>query len=171
MREALLIKQARNGDRAAFDCLIAPYVKPLFSYISSRVNNYADANDIIQECMLSIWQSMGSYGYQSSFKTWVYSIARRRIADFYRKSSKHISVPLSNIENDFAARDSLNERIESIDIDNALSCLDSADNELVYLVFRAQLSYQEVSAVLGIPVGTVKSRMSRIKAKLKLVLS
>ena len=74
-------------------------------------------------------------------------------------------------ENVFTAKDNLNETIERIDVEQALVNLNSKDNELVYLVFQAQLSYQEISAILDIPVGTVKSRMSSIKTKLKTLLS
>jgi len=171
MREQHLIKQTQNGDRDAFERLVEPYVKALFNYISFRVNDVSDANDIIQETMLSIWQSIRSYEYGASFKTWAFSIARRRLADFYRKNKKHDFLPLTDFENVFIAKDSLNESIDRMDIDNALLHLNSNENELVYLIFQAQLSYQEISAVLGIPVGTIKSRMSNIKSKLKTLLS
>ena len=171
VREQRLIEQARNGSRDAFERLVEPYVKALFNYISFRVNDASDANDIIQETMLSIWQSIGSYGHGSSFKTWAFSIARRRLADFYRKSKKHDSLPLTDFENVFTANGNINESIDRMDIDNALLHLNSNENELVYLIFQAQLSYQEISAVLGVPVGTIKSRMSSIKSKLRTLLS
>ena len=165
-----MIKQTQNGSRDAFELLIEPYVKILFNYISYRVNDASDANDIIQETMLSIWLSIKNYEYVSSFKTWVFSIARRRLADFYRKSKKHDSLLLSDFEN-VLVKDNLNESIDRIDIGNALSKLSDNERELLYLIFQAQLSYNEISIVLHIPVGTIKSRMSRIKSKLKILLN
>jgi len=170
LREQRLIERIKNGDRNAFELLIDPYSKALCNYILFRVKNDADANDIVQETMLSIWRSIASYDYQSSFKTWAFSIARRRLADCYRANNKNDTLPLTDFENVFTAKDNLNESIERMDIEQALSNLNNKDNELVYLVFQAQLSYQEISALLDIPVGTVKSRMSNIKTKLKTLL-
>jgi len=170
LREQRLIERIKNGDRNAFELLIDPYSKALCNYILFRVKNDFDVNDIVQEAMLSIWRSITSYNYQSSFKTWAFSILRRRLVDFYRINSKNEALPLTDFENVFTAKDNLNESIERMDIERALSNLNSDDNELVYLVFQVQLSYQEISVLLGIPVGTVKSRMSRIKTKLKTLL-
>ena len=170
-REQRLIEQTRNGNRDAFECLIEPYVKLLFNYISSRVNDVYDANDIIQNTMLSIWQSIGSYKYESSFKTWAFTIARRRLADFYRKSKKHESLPLTDFENTPVAKNNLDESLDRMDIDNALQHLSSSENELVQLIFQSGLSYSEISTVLEIPIGTIKSRMSSIKSKLRILLS
>ena len=171
MREQRLIAQTQNGDRDAFEHLVEPYVKALFNYVMFRVNNVSDANDIIQETMFSIWQSIGSYEHGASFKTWAFSIARRRLADFYRKNKKHNSLPLTDFENIFPEKDPHNESIDRMDIDKALSHLNNNENELVYLIFQAGLSYQEISVVMGIPVGTVKSRMASIKSKLRILLS
>ena len=170
LQEKRLIERIKNGDRSAFELLVNPYVQALCNYILFRVKNDDDANDIAQETMLSIWQSIATYDYQSSFKTWAFSIAKRRLADFYRKNSRNETLPLTDFENVFTAKDNLNETIERMDIEQALANLNSKENELVYLVFRAQLSYQEISAALDIPVGTVKSRMSSIKTKLKALL-
>ena len=169
-REQRLLEHTQNGCRDAFEQLIKPYTKALFSYILFRVKISPDANDIIQETMLSIWQSIGSYKSQSSFKTWAFSIARRRITDYYRKNSKHTSLPLTNYENVCATNDDFNAIIDRIYLNDALLHLNDAENELVYLIFQAQLSYSEISSVLGIPVGTVKSRMSSVKSKLKSLL-
>ena len=171
LREKRLVERTKKGDRSAFELLINPYSKALCNYISFRAKNDADANDIVQEAILSIWQSITTYEYQSSFKTWAFSIARRRLADFYRKNSRNESLPLTDFENVFTAKDNLDDNLERMDVEQALSKLNSQDNELVYLVFQAQLSYQEISAMLNIPVGTVKSRMSSIKTKLKTILS
>ena len=170
LREQHLIERTKKGDRNAFELLVNPYAQALCNYILFRVKNDADANDIAQETMLSIWQSIATYEYQSSFKTWAFSIAKRRLADFYRKNSRNETLPLTDFENVFTAKDNINETIERMDVEKALENLNSKDNELLYLVFRAQLSYQEVSEVLDIPIGTVKSRMSSIKTKLKALL-
>ena len=165
LQEAHLIQRTIQGDRDAFELLMAPYVKALGGYIAYRAKNQSDASDILQETMFSVWRSIGSYKSESTFKTWAYTIARRRLADFYRKDESHL--PLSEFGDALPAEDDFGKSITRMDVKSALSKLSDKENELVHLVFHAGLSYTEVSEVMDIPAGTVKSRMAAIKAKLK----
>ena len=169
-QEQQLIRRVIKGDLGAFERLMHPHYKALANYIMYRVKSEADAKDIIQDTMLAIWQNIASFASQSSFKTWAYTIARRRLADFYRRGGKHDTSPLADYENKLTAKDDLAESEERMDILSAMHGLSDKENELVHLVFQAQLSYQEISEVLSVPVGTVKSRMSAIKGKLKPLL-
>ena len=166
--EKLLIKRIIAGDLCAFERLMHPYAKALANYIMYRINNEANAMDIIQDTMLSIWQNIASFSHKSSFKTWAYTIARRRLADFYRADAK--TSPLTDYAGDLTAKDSLSEAEERMDVRQAMHNLSDKENELIHLVFQSQLSYQEISDVLDIPIGTVKSRMSAIKGKLRPLL-
>ncbi len=65
-----------------------PYNRILYNYILSRVSNAEDVQDIFQETILAIWQGLDNYKGDSSFKTWTIGIARRKIADFYRRHYK-----------------------------------------------------------------------------------
>ena len=165
LREAHLIQCTIQGDRDAFELLIAPYAKVLGGYIAYRARNQSDANDILQETMISVWRSIGSYKSESTFKTWAFTIAGRRLADFYRKDENNL--PLSEFQDILPAEDDFDKSISRMDVKSALAKLSDKENELVHLVFHAGLSYTEVSEVMKIPAGTVKSRMSGIKAKLK----
>jgi len=170
LHEQRLIERMKKGDRDAFELHMDQYGKTLYRYIMSRVDNDADGKDILQETMFSIWRSITAYQSQSSFKTWAFSITRRRLADFYRKNSKNAPLPLTDYENTCEAKDDIEENTERMDIDRALSRLNEKESELVFLIFQAGLSYHEISTVLDIPVGTIKSRMSSIKAKLEKML-
>lgn len=163
--EERLVKRTIQGDRDAFEMLIGPYAKALGGYIAYRVKNQNDANDILQETMLSVWRSISSYKSESSFKTWAFTIARRRLADFYRK--KDNSLPLTGLGDILHADDDLSKSVTRMDVKSALTRLSDKENELVHLVFHAGLSYAEISEVMNIPTGTVKSRISGIKTKLK----
>jgi RNA polymerase sigma-70 factor (ECF subfamily) len=111
----------------------------LYNYIKIKVSGNADIEDILQNTMLAIWQSLDKYSYQSAFKTWIISIAKHKIADFYRAASARDNIPLTEELPDddvFGAAD------EKIDLYTALSKLPEEHRELVYLVFNAGLTYE-----------------------------
>ena len=156
-----LIERARGGDRDAFCSLMEPYVKPLGAYAAYKVPA-DDADDVVQDAMLSAWLGLKNFNYQSSFKTWVYAIARRKIADYYR-----IKPDPGALDEHAGTADSSDALISRMDVERAVSRLKAPDRELLFLVFNAGLSYAETAGVLEIPVGTVKSRMAGVKGKLK----
>ena len=169
--ELRLIEQIKKGDRNAFESLIGKYSAPLWNYVTFRVRDEADAKDVIQETMLAVWQGLAGYEAQSSFKTWAFGVARKKLADFYRRRAGRGTLPLEDYEGEYAPDDDFERSVEKLDVDRARTRLSERDNELVYLVFQAQLSYPQVAETLGIPVGTVKSRMSGIKSRLRGLLA
>jgi RNA polymerase sigma-70 factor (ECF subfamily) len=93
-------------------------------------------------------------------------VARRKVCDFYRKACKHELVPL-DLAQDALQENPIEQMAEAMDLRRAIQCLHRADQELMFLVFSAQLTYQEIAEILEIPVGTVKSRVSALKTKLR----
>ena len=168
--ERQLIEQVIKGSASAFEQLMHPYAKALANYIMYRVSSEANAKDIIQDTMLSIWQNIASFSHQSSFKTWAYTIARRRLTDFYRAGTKHETSSIADYTGTLTAKDCLNESEERLDVRQAVQSLSDKESELIHLIFHAQLSYQEISEIMNIPIGTIKSRMSAIKGKLRPLL-
>jgi RNA polymerase sigma-70 factor (ECF subfamily) len=165
--EKSLVEKSAEGDKNAFETLMRDYVKILYNYIYLRVPNGADAEDILQETMLSAWRGIGSFNYASSLKTWVMGIANNKINDFFRNSYRFRTETLDDQAEVSDGCDFTKRAVIRGDLQNALSSLEPEEKHLVYLIFNAQLSYPEISQVTGIPVGTIKSRMSAIKEKLK----
>lgn len=142
-------------------------MKVLYNYVRMHVANEADGQDILQEAMLSIWRAMPTFRRESSFKTWAIGIVRRRIADHFRMVYKNEHLPLQDYQDALAAEEEFHSVITAIDVGKAMNVLNDAENEIVFLVFNARLTYSEVANILDIPQGTVKSRMSAIKSKLR----
>ena len=154
---------AKSGDKAAFELIMGPYVKTLYHYIRLRVGDSRDIQDITQEIMLACWQGLDSFREDSSLSTWIIGIARRKISDFYRRARPELNL----IDDDLPAPDGADDLIEALDVRQAVKRLPLPEREMVFLIFSARLSYQEVAETLGIPTGTVKSRMSSVKSKLR----
>ncbi len=149
------------------------YIKILYNYIHSNISNTEDIQDILQETMLAVWRGLKGFKKNSSFKTWIIGITRRKIADFYRKyyNSEYFEAYESNdIENMSSSLDEIGSIINSIDIEKSLALLSLKDKELLFLIFNAQLSYSEIAEVTGIPKGTIKSRTYYLKDKLRPML-
>ncbi len=165
------VDAAKNGDRAAFESLITPHAKTLFGYIAYRVSGRADALDVFQESVLCAWRNIAAFEEKSSFKTWLYAIARMRVADHHRGALRRGAVPLEGYEAMLTAGDDIADSVEKLDVQRALGHLADGERELIYLVFEARMTYAQTASLIEIPEGTVKSRMASVKAKLKKLLS
>lgn len=164
--EDKLIEKARYADRKAFEELMTNYLKILYNYVSHCIGSKEDVGDIVQETMLAVWKGLPSFHHQSAFQTWVLGIARRKAADYYRTVYRQKTIPLSDCEDTILSEDEFDRINDGLTLHQALAALSKTEREIVFLVFDAQLKYAEVSQLMGIPVGTVKSKMSGIKAKL-----
>lgn len=162
-----MLKKAQNGNRQAFESLFSPYLKVVYNYICFRVQNREDANDILQNTLLAAWMGVNRLKTATLLKAWVMGIAKRKIADCFRAGKKQAALPLGAE----TGRVGITEEAESVgrrlDMAQALACLKEKESELVYLIFSARFTYSETAEILNIPLGTVKSRMAAVKAKLR----
>lgn len=160
-----LIKLASEGDRRAFELLANRHLAALGAYILSRTPTREDAEDIAQETLLAAWRGIAAYDGNSSVRTWLFAIARRKIADLYR--SRYAS-PSAELDDDIPGDDGgLQTTAVAADLSEAVKRLGESERELVFLTYRAGLTCEEAATVTGIPVGTVKSRLSGARIKLK----
>ena len=169
-KENGLIQAALSGGGHAFKELTEPYIPALYNYIKLKTALHADAEDVLQETMLALWQSLASFSGQSAFKTWVFSVAKHKIADFYRERRAETDY-IAEMPDDIAAADVWENTDGNLDLYGALAKLPEEDRELVYLVFNAGLTYEEIQNLTGVKTGTVKSRIHYIKKTLYTLLS
>lgn len=169
-----LLESAAKGSQRAFEALMDRYMRVVYSYIAMRASS-ADAADILQETMLAVWQGISGFDRRSSLKTWLLAVARRKLCDFYRARQSARELSMSEAfpdscgeEFDIDSGEDMAAGItERLDAAAAIKSLDAGERELIYLIFEAGLTYAEVSEATGIPVGTIKSRMSALRAKLR----
>lgn len=169
-----LLEWASKGSQSAFEALMNRYLRVVYSYIALRTSE-TDAADILQETMLAVWQGLAGFDKRSSLKTWLFAVARRKLCDFYRTRQSLREMPMSEAfpdscdeEYDTDSGEDMAAGIsERLDAAKAISSLGAGERELVYLIFEAGLTYAQVSEATGLPVGTIKSRMSALRAKLK----
>jgi len=165
--ESILISKAAKGDNNAFELLMGTHLKVIYNYICLHVSGEEDVKDIVQETMLAVWSGMKSFSGKSAFRTWILGITRRKISDFYRRKYQFSTVSIYEEEASLTADDRFDDSVNAIDVKSAIASLSSEEQELVFLAFNAELTYQEISDIIQVPVGTVKSRMHNIKFKLR----
>jgi len=180
--EAQLISKAREGDAAAFNSLTVLHIDRLFNAVYRMVSNHEDAGDIVQETFLRAFRSVSSFKGNSSFYTWIFSIAintviserRRRSPRFLTCSRPGLEAALEVPARDAEGQDPVNtaERCETLcQIQDAINTLDEQARTVVVLRDIDGLNYDEIGKLIGVPVGTVKSRLHRARLQLRTLLT
>lgn len=172
-QDQILIDRCLAGDSRAFNDLINRYKRQVFSLIFRLVHNQSDVEDIAQETFIKAYKSFESYDPSYPFLTWLFKIAHNSAIDFLR-AKKPESLSIHDEENplDIEATDtSLEERIEASSqqelIEKVLGTLPPLYCEILVLRHQQELSYEEISQSLDIPVGTVKIRLFRARDIMK----
>jgi RNA polymerase sigma-70 factor (ECF subfamily) len=153
--EEQVVRRAQMGSASAFEQLVVTRGPELYRYLAIRLRNEGDARDALQETLVAAWQALPGLKQPGKFWPWVVAIAAHKAADLSRKP-----VPTSyDVESSAPDGDAL-------EIREALDRLPSQFRDVLLLRFGLQLSEQEVADVLGVRVGTVKSRTARARKAL-----
>jgi RNA polymerase sigma-70 factor (ECF subfamily) len=150
-----LIARTANGDESAFRLLYERLAERVFRYAFSLLHNRHLAEEVAQETMVVVWRQAAKFEGRSKVSTWVFGIARFRALDLLRKEQRGARVPETTlVEPDPAP--AVHDRERAL---GAIKTLPEEQREVVFLTFYEGLSYSEIASMLGIPEGTVKSRM------------
>jgi RNA polymerase sigma-70 factor (ECF subfamily) len=166
-----LVQAMAAGEVSALNELYTLHGANLLNYLTSILHDRALAEEVLQDVMLAVWEHAASFRGESKVRTWLLTIARHRAINAQRRLSPDF-VPLD--EEATAADTSPIEKVERRTQQQALQAairqLPPFHQEILVLIFYHQLSGPEVAEVLGVTVGTVKSRLHRAKEMLRRVL-
>lgn len=158
--------------REAFEQLLAQYRDKVFRLAVSMLRDETQAEDLAQEIFLRIWKGLPGYSGQASLSTWIYTISRNTCLTELKRRSARPTVSLHAPE----IADSL-DRIPALqssdpasgagmDVQRFLDCLPEKYRRVIVLFYLEQKQYAEVAAMLGLPLGTVKTLLFRAKKEL-----
>jgi RNA polymerase sigma-70 factor, ECF subfamily len=171
-----LVAAAQGGDRHALDTLLRRHYDRIHAVCRRIAGSSRDADDAAQEAMIGIVRGLPRFDGRAQFSTWVYRIATNAALDELRRRKRRPALTLVDEEGQAAeAADPLAERqveasVERLSIDAALDDLPEDFRVAVVLRDVADLDYAEIAVTLGIPVGTVKSRIARGRSQLAAAL-
>jgi len=167
-----LVRRARRGDRDAFGLLLRRHEAKVFTMTLRMLGNREEALDAAQEVFLSVYRGLPRFQADARFTTWLYRVTVNRCRDALRRRStvKHTrpaplaaEPPSSARGPDEAASATERSRL----VARAVAELPGDSNEIVILCDLQGASYEEAAEVLGIPIGTVRSRLSRARSLLR----
>lgn len=177
--ENRLIERASGGDPSAFNELMAMHEKRMYAVALRMFANREDAQDCLQEAMLRVYRAIGSFKGQSSFATWVYRITMNTCLDELRRKKNRQATSLDNLlDQGWGPTDGENvpeRRAIQAETRRQLSGLirELPEDMRSAVVLRdvQGYSYEEIAQILDVNVGTIKSRISRGREKLREKLS
>jgi len=163
----------RAGDHDAFGELFDAYARSVYNHAFRLTGNWAQAEDIVSLTFLDAWRLRGTVDEEGgSLRPWLLGIATNVTRNTRRAARRHAAavfrLPPAEAERDFAdevaAR--LDDAAELALVQTALTTLRRAEREVLALCVWSGLDYRAAAEALGVPVGTVRSRLSRARAKL-----
>ena len=176
-----LIIAFQGGDRDSFNHLVNRYKDKLTNFIYRFTSDIDSAQDLAQDTLLKVYINKDSYREIAKFSTWIYTIASNLAKTELRKIKRRQTYSESDLSTDdrqFVMHQSDQESFEDIEdtsvsgniLEKSLMELDDEFKNIIILRDIQELSYDEISKILKIPLGTVKSRINRGRFKLKDIL-
>ena len=174
--DALLARRAAKGDPAAFEEIVDKYQRMIYNLCLSKLHGREDALDVSQDTFLCAYRAIGSFHGESKLSSWLYRICLNCITDHQRKKQPTVSaqkdedgagleIADTDEGSDPQKRLERGQRIRAVR--RAIEALPDESRQIVILREYEDLSYQEIADILGLEVGTVKSRLNRAREKIK----
>lgn len=161
-----LVKQAKNGNKDAFNKLIYYYQNDLYRIAKTRLLQDDDIYDAIQETIISAYKSISKLHNISSFKSWIIKILINNCNNIYTSNNCKKTVPYDSIqyENQIVSHDNLSSNLE---FDNLMNLLNYDERTILVLYYVEGYKSIEIAKILDINENTVRSKILRAKTKIK----
>ena len=183
MLEEQLIRRAQQGDNGAFEELLLLHQKKVYNLCLRMSANPDDALDLSQEAFLRAWRSLGQYQFEASFSTWLFRLTSNICIDFLRRKKRRQETSLTESydDSDEGAELSVPDaqpgpeqqamtNETKIELARAMEQLSPEHREILQLRVIEDLQYEQIADILGVRVGTVKSRRARARLAFRKIL-
>ena len=179
--DAELMIMIQDEDRNAFNDLIHRYNDRILNFIDGIMNNRAISQDLTQDTFMKVWINKNKYQPIASPSTWIHTIAKNCALTEYRKIKRRKTYSFSQLskeDHEFKLERIQGEENQSLSSDNetyklikwAISQLTDEFKEIIILKDIMEHSYDEISRITGLPLGTVKSRINRGRQKIREII-
>ena len=176
-----LVESLREGAEWAYEELLTRFQQPVYTLALRLLNNQSEACDVVQEVFLKVFRNVGNFRGQSTLKTWIYRITVNEAHNarrwFFRHRRREVELDANPNEtrdwkevvpdNSRSPFDVAFDRERHVMIEAALERINPIFRESVVLRDITDMSYEEIAAILGVSLGTVKSRILRGREALR----
>lgn len=177
------VERCKRGELDAFCELVTRYQDSVYSFVVRSVRNRADAEDLTQDIFVQAFGAIRGFRSDATFKTWLFRIAHNRVVDFSRRGRKRDEISGPSFDHHSEDEADLAERVSgpraqepavglcreelSDAVHQAIAGLSEKLRSVVVLYDFEDCSYEEIAAIVGCPMGTVKSRLFMARAELR----
>lgn len=166
--EREILELVKKGNREAYQEIVSRYMKTAYYIALGLVHNHQDALDISQEAFIRAFRRIKSFNAERRFFPWFYQLMKNLCIDHLKRTSRMKEVPLDGIQ-------ILDEKKEDEEMKRVLwkgiEELAFEQREVIILRYFRQFSYQEISEIIGKPIGTVMSSLYYAKKRLKVIVA
>jgi RNA polymerase sigma-70 factor (ECF subfamily) len=159
--DPVAIRAAMAGDLAAFESLVRFYQAPVWRFLRHELGDATLAEDATQETFLRVYRSLPTFGFRSKFSTWLFQIARHAGIDAQRATARRLRLVRAIPPPRPAGGPEIGAELAA-----ALASLSPKFRDATVVVEIFGFSYDEAGAILGVPAGTVKSRVFEARRRL-----
>lgn len=170
MNEKELVIKAKKGDIDAFCTLYDHYKKKLYNYAYYKLGNSEDAEDVVQDCMLTAFEQLGKLKKPEAFSSWLFKILYHGCASAIKEQIRQRdSFDIEDYKNTLSYDNSVD--IERQELKQALDILSEDEKNIVLLSVVVGLNSKEIAKITGFTAGNVRQKLSRSLSKMKRYLS
>ncbi len=172
-----LIERFQQGELTAYEEIVRRYKDQLLNFVFRFLNNQEEAEDVVQETFLRVYRNRFAYTRVAKFSTWIYTIAGNLARTELRRRKRRRFFSLSDMgleDRDYEISDEVFNPETHVDsalgeeiIQREISKLSPKFREVIILRDVQELSYEEISKIIRVPIGTVKSRVNRARLRLQ----
>jgi RNA polymerase sigma-70 factor, ECF subfamily len=159
-----------DDKRAEFEALALPLLDSLYNFACWLCRNEHEAEDIVQESLVKAWKGFGGFTLGTNFRAWMFRIVRNTFLNSRTGLARQATVPIED-DQEFAVDDTpesaLLASIESDRLQHAIAELPLNYQEVLLLADVEEMKYAEIAEALSVPIGTVMSRLSRARQRVR----
>jgi RNA polymerase sigma-70 factor (ECF subfamily) len=162
-----LVARVAQGDRRAMQLLFVRHQQKVYRFVLRMVANSATAEDIMSDVFIELWRQAASFEGRARLSTWLLAIARNKaLSAMRRRLDQPLEEAMAIPDDALPADETLDANRRSAVLRRCLAQLSPVHREIVDLVYYHDKSVEEVSAILGVPAATVKTRMFYARKRL-----
>lgn len=184
LSDQLLVEKFVAGENKAFDALVNRYKQKIYGYIYYQINQKtSDAEDLTQDVFLALYRQAENFKGESKFSTFLYAVAHNIVLNYYRTNKRRYADKtdsISELDNeeqnnaamvqaliapDCPADETINDNLQC-KLSQAVTQLNSEERQLLLLTDKEGFTYEQISHILAIKVGTVRSRLNTARNRL-----